>query len=65
VVDGRGAIEAAELGIITKHEAASLLLAHFHSSLFALVPVEAELHAWWDPALVDDVVRGLFGARAG
>ena len=59
VVDDREAVDCARLGLMTRDEAVTLLLAHFHSSLFDLLgPNEA---AWSDPELLDAVKRGLFG----
>lgn len=62
VIDERGALENAALGLITRDEAAQLLLAHFHSALFMLTKIDPTAEAW-DPSLVDDIKRGLFGTN--
>jgi hypothetical protein len=65
VVDEREAIDAATAGLITKDEAISLLLAHFHSDLFALAHVrDGDDNPWADRQLLDDVKRGLFGTAS-
>jgi hypothetical protein len=62
VVDEREALDCAHLGIITKDEAVTLLLAHFQSSLFDFCDQKVGADPWSDPHLVDAVKRGLFGS---
>lgn len=61
VVEKRGVVESAEMGLITKDEAVSVLLAHFHSDLMSLAAAPTS-EPWNDPALVTAVRRGLFGS---
>ena len=64
VVDERGALDGVASGIITRHEAVTLLLAHFQSSLFDFYDQKVGADPWSDPGLVDAVTRGLFGKDA-
>jgi hypothetical protein len=61
VVEERRVVESAEMGLMTKDEAVSLLLAHFHSDLMSLAHGPTP-EPWKDPALVIAVKRGLFGS---
>ena len=61
VVDEREALDCAHLGILTRDEAVTLLLAHFQSSLFDFADQKAGVDPWSDPHVVDAVKQGLFG----
>ena len=63
VVDEREALDGERLGILTRDEAVTLLLAHFQSSLFDFSGGNAA-DPWSDPRLFDAVKRGLFGPDA-
>jgi hypothetical protein len=61
VINGRAALDAAAQGVITREEAATLLLAHYQSDLFAFADAFKDADPWSDPALIDTVKRALFG----